>query len=371
MTTVRVGLIVNPFAGLGGAVALKGSDGVVDEALARGAVPQSGARAAESLTALQPLAGVLNVITGAGALGEEAAHAAGLATDVIYHAPMHSTAEDTVHLAQRLNTLRVDLLLFAGGDGTARDVADGVDDSLPVLGIPAGVKMHSGVFATTPRAAGLLALSFLRSKARRVARQEVMDLDEDAVRAGHVHPMLYGYLSVPEDPRLLQGRKVQAANGDAVAAEAIAASVIEEMEPGVVYLIGPGSTTAAVKQALGDRPVLLGVDAYVDGKLLLRDATAAQLEEIVAHRPARALITCIGGQGHIFGRGNQQFSGAVVRRLGRAGIRVLATPAKLQSLSGRPFIVDLRDQVAATEMSGYVEVVSGYRSRAYYRCEAM
>lgn len=371
MNTARIGLIVNPFAGLGGAVALKGSDGVVEEALARGAEPQAAARATEALTLMRPLASALEVITGAGALGEEAANAAGWTADVIYHAPARSTAEDTVHLAQRLNTLRVDLLLFAGGDGTARDVADGVDESLPVLGIPAGVKMHSGVFATTPKASGLLALAFLRSNARRVVRQEVMDLDEDAVREGQVNPMLYGYLSVPEDPRLLQGRKVRAAAGDAVVSEAIANSVIEEMEPGVVYLIGPGSTTSAVKRALGDRPSLLGVDAYLDRKLLLRDATAAQLEEIVTGRRARALVTCIGGQGHIFGRGNQQFSGAVVRKLGRAGVRVLATPAKLQSLAGRPFIVDFRDPVAASEMAGYVEVVSGYKSRAYYRCEAM
>ncbi len=370
MNKVRIGLIVNPFAGLGGTVALKGSDGVVDQALALGAKPESAGRAAEALALMRPIADDLVVITGADALGEEAANAAGWACDVIYRAPAASTAQDSVNLARRLNTLRVDLLLFAGGDGTARDVADAVDDERPVLGIPAGVKMHSGVFATTPQAAGLLALAFLRSKARRVVRQEVMDLDEDAARQGHVNPMLYGYLSAPDDPRLMQGRKVPAGPGDAVDSEAIAASVIDDMEPGVVYLIGPGSTTLAVKRSLGDPASLLGVDAYLDRKLLLRDATAAQLEEIVACRPARALVTSIGGQGHIFGRGNQQFTGTVVRRLGRSRIRVLATPAKLQSLQGRPFIVDLRDREAAIEMSGYVEVVSGYRSKTYYRCEA-
>ena len=370
MNALRVGLVVNPIAGLGGAVCLKGSDGVADEALARGAIPQSKARATEALSLLRPLADALTVITGAGPLGEDAAKAAGWPVEVIYNAPLRTTAQDTVQLVRRLSTLRVDLLLFAGGDGTARDVADGVDDWLPVLGIPAGVKMHSGVFATTPKAAGLLALTFLRSTVRRLAKQEVMDLDEDAVRDGHINPMLYGYLSVPEDPRLLQGSKVAAAAGDAVAAEAIAASVIDEMEPDVVYLIGPGSTTWAVKRVLGDHASLLGVDAYLNRQLLIRDATAAQLEAITTGQPARALLTCIGGQGHIFGRGNQQFSGALVRRLGRANVRVLATPSKLQSLSGRPFIADLHDPEAASEMSGYVEVVSGYRSRAYYRCEA-
>lgn len=370
MNLLRVGLIVNPVAGLGGAVSLKGSDGVADEALARGAIPQSKARATETMSVMRPLAEALTVITGAGPLGEDAAKAAGWAAEVIYHAPLRSTADDTVQLARRLSTLRVDLLLFAGGDGTARDVADGVDDWLPVLGIPAGVKMHSGVFATTPKASGLMALDFLRSNARRTAQQEVMDLDEDAVRDGHINPMLYGYLSVPEDPRLLQGKKVPAPAGDSVASEAIAASVIEEMEPDVVYLIGPGSTTWSVKRVLGEHASLLGVDAYLNRKLLVCDATAAQLEEIVAGRRARALVTCIGGQGHIFGRGNQQFTGALVRRLGRANVRVLATPSKLQSLSGRPFIADLHDSEAEKEMSGYVEVVSGYRSRAYYRCEA-
>jgi len=368
----HLGLIINPLAGLGGSVGLKGSDGVAAQALALGAEPRAALRTRQALECLLPLAGRIEFISVPGPMGGDLLAEMGFAHRVLGELPAAgSTAADTHAAVQQLQEAGCALLLFAGGDGTARDICAVVREDQPVLGIPAGVKMHSGVFATTPQAAGLLALAFLRSTSRRVAPQEVMDLDEQALRAGHVNPMLYGYLSVPEDPRLLQGRKMQAAPGDAVAAEAIAASVIEEMEPGVVYLIGPGSTTSAVKRALGGHASLLGVDAYLDRRLLASDATAAQLEDIVAHRPARALVTCIGGQGHIFGRGNQQFSGAVIRSLGRAGIRVLATPAKLQSLRGRPFIADLQDPEAANAVAGYVEVVSGYRSRAYYRCEAM
>lgn len=368
--SLRVGLIVNTLAGVGGPAALRGSDGVAEQALALGVVPQAVTRATEALSALRELGPELTIITGSGSLGADAANAAGLRCEIVYRKPAKESAEDTVVLARRLMLMQVDLILFTGGDGTARDVAESVGDAFPVLGIPAGVKMYSGVFATTPAAAGTLAVRFLRSDARRVRQCEVMDLDESDLSCGRIEPSLFGYVASPEDPRLLQGKKVRSGAGDAVQAQAMAASVVEAMEPDKMYLIGPGSTTWAVKQALKGQASLLSVDAYIAGKLVLHDATAAALLELTAGKPSRILVTCIGGQGHIFGRGNQQFSAEMVRRVGRKGVSVLATPSKLISLAGRPFIADMGDEAAAAEMTGYVEVINGYRSKAFYRCES-
>jgi len=368
--SLRVGLIVNALAGVGGPAALRGSDGVAEQAIALGAVPQAVSRATQALGALLDFGAELTIITGSGSLGADAASAAGLCCEIVYRQPSKGSAEDTSALARRLMLMQVDLLLFAGGDGTARDVAESVGDAFPVLGIPAGVKMYSGVFATTPAAAGLLAARYLRSRARDVRQCEVMDLDEGDLRCGRIEPSLFGYVASPEDPRLLQGKKVRSVASDAVQAQAIAANVVETMEPDQMYLIGPGSTTWAVKQALKGQASMLGVDAYVGGELVCHDATAAALLKLTAGRPSRILVTCIGGQGHIFGRGNHQFSAEMVCRVGRKGVSVLATPSKLISLAGRPFIADMGDVAAAAEMTGYVEVVNGYRSKALYRCEA-
>jgi len=267
--------------------------------------------------------------------------------------------------------MQLDLLLFAGGDGTARDIAGCVGDSLPVLGIPAGVKMYSGVFATTPQAAGLLAYQFLRSTARSTRQSEVVDVDESQVGRAGIEPSLFGYLASPQDARLLQGRKLRSPPSEAVQVQAIVEGVVEDMEADCLYLVGPGSTTWALKQRMGAGGSVLGVDAYRAGELVAQDATASDLERLTTGRPARALVTCIGGQGHIFGRGNQQFSARVLLAVGREHVTVLATPHKIAGLQGRPFIADVADARAAARMTGYVKVVSGYRSEAYYRCEAV
>jgi len=368
---LRVGLIVNPLAGVGGPAALRGSDGVAQEAIRRGVVPQAVNRAAEALRALQALSGSLTILTGSGALGAQAAAAAGLPGTVVYEAALPSTCADTVELARRLAPMQLDLLLFAGGDGTGRDIAGCLGESVPVLGIPAGVKMYSGVFATTPQAAGLLAHQFLRSPARITRQSEVMDVDESQMGRAGIEPTLFGYMVTPQDTRLLQGKKLRASPGEGVQVQAIVESVVEGMDADCLYLVGPGSTTWALKQKLGDGGSVLGVDAYRAGELVAQDATAIDLERLTTGLPARALVTCIGGQGHIFGRGNQQFSAKVLLDVGREHVTVLATPQKIASLKGRPFIADVADPRVAAQMTGYVKVVSGYRSETFYRCEAV
>ena len=368
---LRVGLIVNPFAGLGGPAALRGSDGVADEAIRRGSVPQAMVRAVEALRALRPLSDSLMLLTGSGALGAEAANAAELPYSVVYRGASPTTGADTAVLATVLAGMKPDLILFAGGDGTARDIAGQLAEPLPALGIPAGVKMYSGVFATTPSAAGNLALQFLRSPARRTRQVEIMDVDEARLRQDEIDPELFGYMASPEDARLLQGRKLRSSPGESVHTDAIAEFLVETMDADSLYLVGPGSTTWSLKQKLSGQGSMLGVDIYHGRKLVNRDVMASDLERMTAHQASQALVTCIGGQGHVFGRGNQQFSGRVLAALTLERVTVLATSQKLATLKGRPFIADVGDAKAAASMTGFVRVVTGYRSESYYRCEAV
>lgn len=368
---LRVGLIVNPFAGLGGPVALRGSDGMADEAIRRGSAPQATARAIAALRALRPLSDSLMLLTGSGALGAEAAIGAGLRYSVVHQGASPTTRADTAALTTALAGMQPDLLLFAGGDGTARDISARLAKPLPTLGIPAGVKMYSGVFATTPQAAGNLALQFLHSPARRTRQVEVMDVDEARLRRDDIAPELFGYMTSPEDARLLQGKKLRSSPGESVHSEAIAQFIVETIDAEGLYFVGPGSTTWSLKHKLSGQPSMLGVDVYRGRHLIAGDATASDLERLTAGQNAQALVTCIGGQGHVFGRGNQQFSPPVLAALGLKRVTVLATPHKLATLNGRPFIADVGNAQAAASMTGYVKVVTGYRSESYYRCEAV
>lgn len=363
----RLGLLVNPVAGLGGTLALKGSDGVAAEALARGAVPRAGERARAVLEALLPWRDRLRVLTAAGPMGGGIAAGLGLDVEVV-HAPADpSSARDTREAARALRDRHVDLLLFAGGDGTARDLCEALGTSLPVLGVPAGVKMHSGVFAVNPRGAAEILQLLLRGELVTVDEAEVRDLDEAALREGRVAARFFGEMKVPSEGRYLQQVKCNGREVEALVLQEIAAEVTESMLPGVTYLIGPGTTTAAVLEALGLPATLLGVDVVRDGRLLAADADAATLEGFAAAGPCRLVVTATGGQGMLLGRGNQQITPAVLRAVGKEGLVVVATHEKLAALQGRPLLLDLPDAGLAQAFAGLVEVVSGYRHRVLYR----
>ncbi|MCV2356355.1 ATP-NAD kinase family protein [Paucibacter sp. B2R-40] len=370
----RVGLIINPLAGAGGKLGLHGSDG-----LGCAASVWSSDRAAIALASFCELGSSIDWISGPGAMGEDLLRSRGAAPQVLaLKHPGPSSAADTRALARRMRELGVDLLLFAGGDGTARDVQAGVlaaalsggdgDQALPVLGIPAGVKMQSACFGVSPAAAGRLARAFLATRARRTEPREVMDMDEAALREGRVLPQLHGYLATPTDPRLLQGRKTRSLPCDSEAATALAQSLVAELSRGV-HVIGPGSTTWALKQALKLAGSLIGVDLVIDGKLWLRDATEQELHDFLLATPRRAglWLTAIGGQGHVIGRGNAPLSARVLRAIGPAAMTVLITPAKLQALAGQCAGL-LRMDSACAEVdalfSGPVRVLSGPRDRA-------
>jgi predicted polyphosphate/ATP-dependent NAD kinase len=367
--TKTLGLIVNPLAGIGGRVGLKGSDGrqIQQKALALGALPGAERRAMQSLERIGAPEG-LEIVTYPAEMGENAAHACGLAPRVIGSIRAGATsAQDTQRAARDMKRLGVDLLLFAGGDGTARDVYQAIGEGLPVLGIPAGVKMHSAVYATRPSSAGDLAAAYLEGRVSGLREVEVMDVDEEAMRAGVVSSRLYGYLSVPFESRLLQGLKTPSRPAEEAAMRAIAAHVIANMEQDWLYIIGPGTTTRAITSGLGLPKTLIGVDVVHAGRLLAADVNEAQLLQLLRARPARIIVTPVGGQGYLFGRGNQQISPEVIRQVGKQNVIVVSTPGKIHALAGRPLRVDTGISEVDEMLSGYIRIVTGYEEWIVYR----
>jgi len=367
----RLGLIINPYAGLGGAVGLKGSDGVAEQALALGAIPMAQQRAELALLELMPWQAQICIRTVAGAMGEDIARKLGFATEVICQAAQQpSTAEDSEAAAQQLAAAGIDLLLFAGGDGTARNICSAVGDRVTVLGIPAGCKIHSGVYAITPAAAGKVVAQMVRGELISVQEALVMDIDEVAFRQGTVRAKRYGEMQIPTALRYVQSVKSAGKESEALVLDDLAAYFVSQMEEDVRYVMGSGTTVAAVMAELGLPNTLLGVDVVENGQVIAADVTAAQLLELVQRHPARLVITLIGGQGHIFGRGNQQLSPAVIRAIGRQHIHLLATKSKIQALDGRPLISDSGDPQLDRELSGMLRILCGYNDYVMYRLGA-
>ena len=373
---MKLGFVINPYAGIGGAVALKGSDGaaIVEQALFRGASPQAQQRAT---TAMQKLSGdddflhQLTIYTAANDMGENVLRALNLPCDVLYQSDEHSSAADTKNLIRLFVKQQVDLIVFAGGDGTARDVLDvlsgELDVDIPVVGIPAGVKIHSAVYAVTPSHAGELIQLLLSGEPMSLHETQVMDLDEDAFREGHVDAKCYGYLSVPVDDTRMQLIKQGGLNHHDITVQDIASDIVETMEPDVFYLIGSGSTTAGIMEQLSLPNTLLGIDIVFNQTLLVSDADEQTILKTIGKQPAKIVVTAIGGQGHVFGRGNQQLSARVIRQVGRENIIIIATNEKLRSLDKRPMISDTGDVDLDAQLAGLYQVITGYQQKTLYK----
>ncbi|MDQ3994198.1 MAG: NAD(+)/NADH kinase, partial [Actinomycetota bacterium] len=276
-------------------------------------------------------------------------------------------AADTRAAAAAMVARGIDLLLFAGGDGTAVDVFRAIGDRVTVLGIPAGVKMHSAVFAVNPRSAGELALRFVRGGVRTFVEAEVMDVDESALGAGVVSPRLHGYMTVPAEGRLVQSAKARSLAGDRAAQEAIAHYVVDRVLGERTWFVGPGTTTRAIFDLLGLEKTLVGVDVVRDAACLAKDADEATLARLAEGGDAAILVTPVGGQGFVFGRGNQQLSPRVIEHVGRDGIVVVATEAKIGALGGSPLQVDTGDPAVDAMLAGYMRVLVGYNRDIVYR----
>ncbi len=372
MPSLTLGLIINPLAGLGGSRGLKGSDGEQLRSLAMNMSQtekqRSNERAARALKGLHAVDD-LSFMTWGGAMGGDLCASLGFSHCVVGQSEAElSAAADTKLAAAAIMAAGVDVLVFVGGDGTARDIFDVVGGSFPVLGIPAGVKMHSGVFAVSPEAAGELLIELAKGGLVGLRQQEVRDIDEDAFRHDQVRSRFYGDMQVPGEGRYLQHTKVAGRESHELVAAEIAAWVAEHMEDGVLYLIGPGSTTAAIMAELNLDNTLLGVDVVRDRQLLLADANETDLLSVIAEHSglSRIFVTAIGGQGHVFGRGNQQFSPRVIRAVGADSVSVVAAKSKISSLAGRPLLVDTNDPQLDAELCGYREVITSYDARILY-----
>lgn len=371
-----LGLIVNPIAGMGGRVGLKGTDGADVLALARelGAVPVAAERTERALARLEIRCAGLHLVAAAGAMGADIVGAHSFETEVLPpgdHEDGVTTADDTRAAAAELERRHVDLILFAGGDGTARDIHDAVGERLPILGVPTGVKMHSGVFATTPESAGDVVASFMASAPRGALREaEVVDIDEEAVRADTISTRLYGAASVPDDPARVQAAKLGTMPSDEDALDAVCAAVADGMDPRRVYLLGPGTTMRRVMRRLGLPKTLLGVDAVRAGRLLGEDLGERELLQLIDDEPVTLLIGVVGGQGALLGRGNQQLSPAVLRRVGAENIEVIAGLRKLLALDPPLLHVDTGDPELDAALCGYRRVHVAPRRTVVYRVAA-
>jgi predicted polyphosphate/ATP-dependent NAD kinase len=359
-----IGFIVNPIAGMGGAVGLKGTDGldILKKAVSLGAKPIAPARAEVFLSEFESVKKIVQFVVGPGRMGENEAKNCGFTCKVLGRRKEATTNKDTVEIAGKIKDAGADLLIFCGGDGTARDILEAVNLTLPVLGVPTGVKMHSAVFAVGPRAAARIAVQFIVGELP-LREAEVMDVDEQAFRRGRVSAKLYGYALTPYEPHLIQGMKMASLTTESEMRNqaAMALFIIENMKPNVIYIIGPGTTTRTIGDLLDAEKTLLGVDLFYNKKLIGKDVNEKQILQKIKGKMVQIIVTPIGGQGFIFGRGNQQISREVIREVGLDNITVVATEDKLRNL--RSLRVDTGDSSLDDIFRGHpIKVITDYQT---------
>ena len=361
-TKLRIGFVANPLAGIGGPAGLKGSDGadIIAKATERGVTSVVPERVQTCLSALTKHWHNIEFIVPAGPMGSSICVAVGIKHQVLDCVQsMPTKAEDTRRAIMLLQKQGVDLILFAGGDGTARDVLDVINTNQLVLGIPCGVKMHSGVFANNPSSAAALIIKLITGKQVNTKLAEVRDIDESAFRNGVVRAKYYGEMWIPDAANYVQQVKSGGTEVDALILEDIAACVTDNLQDDTVYFIGSGSTTAAIMDSLGLDNTLLGVDAIQAGGIKISDAYEADLFTIATTNRCQIVVTVIGGQGHLFGRGNQQLSPRVIRAVGLNNILVVATKTKLHHLNNR-LVLDTGDSALDESLQGFIRVLIGY-----------
>jgi predicted polyphosphate/ATP-dependent NAD kinase len=362
---LKIGFVVNPIAGMGGKVGLKGTDGVLEKAIALGAMPVAPARAIEFLGQLKATDLPIELVTCPGVMGENQAKAASFPTKTL---PMplksETTAEDTKAAVKHIIASKADLIVFVGGDGTARDVYDAMqaENGIPVLGVPSGVKMYSGIFTVNPSEAVEVVRAFAKKTAQ-IADCEVMDADENAIRRDNFSLRLYGFLKGPFVPMRISGSKQLSPEtlDEHENQMAIARFIVEEMDPKGTYILGPGTTVRCVADLLNVEKTLLGVDIYRN-KSVVKDVNEKRImEEIRDFQNSWMIVSPIGRQGILLGRGNQQISPKIIRKVGKERIIIAATTRKLRNIDGCVLRVDTGDPEVDELLRGYIKVVTDYR----------
>ncbi|MEM0073923.1 MAG: ATP-NAD kinase family protein [Thermoplasmatales archaeon] len=369
----KVGFIVNPVAGLGGRVGLKGTDTpqIVEEAIKMGATVTSPEKGYRALEKLKGIGQSLELLTCSGDMGENTVKKLGFNFRIAYEAPENTTRNDTVNCARKILNEGADILIFAGGDGTARDICEAVGDKIVVLGVPAGVKMYSSCFAVTPEAAGELALTFLSGQDFDIIDAEVLDVDEELFRKGILSTKLYCYLKTPYEKLRLQGAKVASnEESEKVYQEAIASYLVENLQKGHYYIIGPGTTAKYVLKMLGIESNVLGVDVIFVKETGAVEVVGTDMNEVgilklisnVDSKKLHLIVTPLGGQGFLLGRGNQQISPAIIDKVGKEGITVIATWNKIRSFDSNCLLLDTGSPDTDRKLEGYYKVVTGYHT---------
>jgi predicted polyphosphate/ATP-dependent NAD kinase len=369
--------IINPIAGMGGKVGLKGTDGaeILEKAKELGAEPIAQKRAEETIKLIFDMKTEIKWLTCSKNMGEDVLRGIGYKEGeeytVVYNTPDSTTTEDTKNACTKFKEMKVDLILFCGGDGTARDISSVIGKDIPMIGIPAGVKMFSAVFGVNPRSAAEVVLGFVRQEYN-VAEAEIMDIDEESYRKGELQAKLFGYALTPYESTLVQTSKSVYGGADEEAAkEEIARYVVEimEEEKGALFILGAGSTIERIGKELEIDKTLLGVDVVKNGKLIAKDVNEQKLLEILEEEKKTIIIVgVIGAQGFVFGRGNQQISPKVLGKVGVDNIRIVATPVKM---SQTPRLrVDTGDEDLDKMLSGYRKVIIGYHEMRMVKVEA-
>jgi len=365
----KLGLVINPFAGIGGRVGLKGSDG---DDIRKKALDLGGLKLAVDKTHLcfeqfKPLFDQVQVLTASGEMGELLCQKLDVNYQVVHQSGDPSTPLDTKKVVEAIQLKGVDLLVFVGGDGTARNLFEVYDGEQAVLGIPAGVKIHSGVYAISPEAAGLLIRDLIKGKMLSLISADVVDIDEQAFRQDKVVARKFGYLQIPAALEYVQAVKQGNQEIEELVLDDLAAEVIESMEDDIYYVIGSGTTCAAIMQQLGLENTLLGSDIVFQEELIQSDVVESDLLRLLdSGVKVSFVLTVIGGQGHILGRGNQQISPAVISKAGWKNFQIIATKSKLKGLDGKPLLVDTGSTELDHQLYGLKKVITGYRDYVLY-----
>lgn len=370
----RIGFLINPVAGLGGQAGLKGSDDQTGRELAlrKGYLKTAPKRARQCVeTFLKTEEAGYEILAPEGEMGGSLLRQMGIPFRPLGELPSGqvTTREDTIRAAREIQRAKADLLVFCGGDGTARDLCQALGSEFPVLGVPAGVKMYSACFAVNPWKAGELLGEFVRGKQMAFALREVMDIDESRLSSREVSPALYGFLKVLDDGAHLQRAK-EMSLGDGEEAETLAEDILSEMREDTLYIIGPGGTTYRIKEKLHSKGTVRGVDLVKGGQILYRDADEQTIWRLLGQaEEAEIIVTCIGGNGFLFGRGNQQISPRIIRAVRKEHIRIAVTRQKLAHLGGKPMLVDTGDRETDEYLKGYYKIRFNGRESALYRVD--
>jgi predicted polyphosphate/ATP-dependent NAD kinase len=357
----KIGLIINPIAGMGGTVGLKGTDGVIyKKAIEMGATPVTPIRANELLSNINNKQKI-TLLVAPDEMGANIVKNLVINFKIIGEISKETTKEDTKRIAKQMIEEDIDLLIFCGGDGTARDIYDSIGLEKPVVALPAGVKMFSSVFALNPRAAAELVDKFVIEEIE-TQEKEVLDIDEDLVRQDILQAKLYGYLRVPKIKHLIQSGKTGSGFDRTIEEnkQEIAQFIVESMEDDILYFLGSGTTIKTITDILNIPKTLLGIDALYNKQLIGKDLNEKDILELMKTYPNRVIIISpIGGQGFIFGRGNKQFTYDILQEIGIKNIKIIATKQKMKDLDC--LRVDTGSLEVDNQFKGFTKVITGYK----------